>query len=140
MKVLYSLILLVLYSAVVFSANLSTTGNEAAKEVVRAKRAFNSIPASLDSDIPGIVESSIYNAIIIKNYYPSADYSRIIEKLNEIAEVNPDPSMRVKAHLASIYISSSDIITIEPKNNVFDHEYIYRQITEQLDKKLLVSN
>ncbi len=102
--------------------------------------AFKTIPSSLESNIPGVVESSIYNAIIVKNYYPEGNYSEIIDKLNDISKGNADPAIRAKAHLASIYLNSNNIITVEPKHNVFDHEYIFRQITQQLDNKFLVSS
>ena len=139
MKKVYSVIVVILFSAFIFSSNINAQEINAAKDEAIAKKAFAIIPSSLDSDIPGIVESTIYNAIVVKKYYSSADYRRIIDKLNRIAEENPDPSIRAKAHLASIYLSSSDIIDITPKHHTFDHEYIYRQITEQLDNKLLVS-
>ena len=102
----------------------------------RAERAFNVIPASLDSKIPGIVEGSIFTAIEVKKYYPSGDYTKMIDKLNRIAEENPDPSIRAKAHLASIYLRSSDIIDVMPNLNTYDHDYIYKQITEQLENKV----
>ena len=140
MKVLYSLILVVLYSAVVFSANLYSHGNETNKEQLRAEKAFKSIPSSLESNIPGIVESSIYNAIVVKNYYREANYDEIIDRLNEISEKNLDPVIRIKAHLATIYLNSSDIINVVPKHNALEHEYIFKQITQQLDNKFLVSS
>jgi len=77
--------------------------------------------------------------ILLKKYYPSANYSDIIDKLNEIAEKNIDPSIRFKAHLASIYLNFYDIIDIRPKFD-FDHEYIYKQITGQLENNLVVYN
>ena len=139
MKLLYSLILILLYFAVVFSSNVYANGKEIVMEEIRAEKAFKTIPSSLESNIPGIVESTIYNTIVIKNYYPEGNYSDIIDKLNEISKENADPAIRIKAHLASIYLNSNNIITVEPKHNAFDHEYIFRQITQQLDNKFLVS-
>ena len=104
------------------------------------KKAYEICSVSLNSEIQGIVETSIYNVILIKKYYPSAKYSSIIDKLNEIAEENIDPSIRFKAHLASVYLNFSDIISIEPAFNIYDREYIFKQITAQLEKNLLVSN
>lgn len=106
-------------------------------------KAYKVCPTSLESEIPGIVESSIYNVILLKKYYPSADYSWIIDKLNEISEKNTDPSIRFKAHLASTYLNFSSLINVQPKSHKkyeFDPEYIYKQITDQLENKLFVSN
>jgi hypothetical protein len=144
MKKIYSLILIVFYAVIIFSVKTNAQGGKAEKvkvvdETVMAQKAFKIIPASLESEIPGIVESTIYNAVVAKKYFPSGDYSRIINKLNEIGENNPDPSIRYKAHLASIYLNFNGIIDVKVKHNVFDHEYIFRQIADQLESQLLVS-
>ena len=120
------------------------------KKVIDYKRiykiAFNQILAGLDSKIQGIVEGIIINVIFVKKYYPSADYSEMTDKLNKIGEENPDPSIRVKAHLASIYLSASDIINVKVKFHPYDYDYIYepydydyiyKQITEQVENKIL---
>ena len=100
-----------------------------------AKILFEIIPASLDHEIQGVVESTIYNAVLVKKYYPSADFAEIIGKLNEIAVENPDPAIRVKAFLASIYLSSSHIIDVIPLHHTVEYDYIYKQITDQLENK-----
>ncbi len=139
MKILYSIFLLVFYTIIVFTANSNAQPVKKVSPVVMAKRAMKVIPSSLDSNIPGIIESTIYNVIVVKKYYPSADFDNIIDKLNEIEKENPSPSIRFKAHLASIYLTFGNIIDVKPKHNVFEHDYIYRQIANQLEKKLLVS-
>ena len=103
----------------------------------QAKLAFNVIPALLDSKIQGVVESTIYTVIQVKKYLPSADYTEMIDKLNRVAEEDPDPSIRAKAYLAGIYLSASDIIDVKIKHHSFDYDNIYKQITEQLENKVL---
>ena len=103
----------------------------------QARAVFNLIPKSLDSKNQGVVECTIYNAITVKKYYPSADYKQIVDKLNEVAVKNADPSIRIKAFLASIYISANDLIKIKPDFNSYDQGYIYKQITEQLNIEAL---
>jgi len=119
------------------NSKINVQGNNAINYEQKAEKVFNLIPASLDSKAQGIVEGTIYNVIITKKYYPTANYTEIIDKLNEIAVENPDPSIRVKALLASIYLSKSDIINIVPNFSTFDHEYIYNQIMEQLNNNVL---
>jgi hypothetical protein len=131
---------LVLLSAVIiFSVSSYAQGNDYTPKETVLKKAYEICPESLNSDIPGIVEAGIYNVILLKKYYPSADYSNIADKLNKIAEKNTDPSIRFKAHLASIYLSFNEIINVQPKF-IFDHEYIYKQITDQLENNLVVKN
>ncbi|MEJ2196661.1 MAG: hypothetical protein P8X73_17650, partial [Ignavibacteriaceae bacterium] len=68
---------------------------------------------------------------------PSGDYTEMIDKLNRVAEENPDPSIRAKAYLANIYLSASDIIDVNVKHRSYDYDYIYKQITEQLENNVL---
>ena len=103
----------------------------------QARLAFNVIPALLDSKIQGVVESTIYTVVQVKKYFPSGDYTEMIDKLNRVAEENPDPSIRAKAYLASIYISASDIIDVNVNHRSYDYDYIYKQITEQLENNVL---
>lgn len=131
--------LVLLVAGIIFSASSYAQGNNYTPTVTVLKKAYEVCPQSLDSNVPGIVEASIYNVILLKKYYPTADYSSIVNKLNKIAEKNMDPSIRFKAHLASIYLSFSEIINVQPKF-IFDHEYIYKQITDQLEKNLVVKN
>jgi hypothetical protein len=103
----------------------------------QAEKAFGVIPALLDSKVQGIVESAVYTAIEVRKYYPSADYTEMIEKLNRIAEKNPDPSIRLEAYLAGIYLSSNNIMDVEPDHGSYEHDYLYKQIMEQLENKVL---
>lgn len=124
----------------VFSLNVFAKDSTSSKAQVNYQRALEVFQSSLDNDIPGIVEGSIYNVILLKNYYPNADYSNVIDKLNKISEEYPVPSIRYKAHLASMYLTMSSGIEIHPKRNVLDHEYLFKQIADQLESKLLVAN
>ena len=124
----------------IFSANIFAKDRTASKVKVNYKQALKIFQSSLENDIPGIVEGSIYNVVLLKNYYPNADYSNIIDKLNKIAEDYPVASIRYKAHLASMYLTMGNGIEVSPKKNVYDHEYLFKQIADQLETKLLVAN
>jgi hypothetical protein len=135
---MYKLVLVVLLTITSFSAG-KAEDKESIRRQSAAKTAFAMCLPSLKSNIQGIVESTIYNVVLVKKYYPSADYTSIVERLNEIADENMDPTIRFKAHLASIYLSFSEMIDVQPKFHTFEREYIFRQITEQLENKLLAS-
>ncbi len=138
MKRIGRFILIVFSLMTMFSTYISAQDNKFTPKESVVERAYNACPSSLDSEIPGIVESTIYNIVCIKKFYPQANYSDIISKLNDISEKNSDPSIRFKAHLATIYLSLGDMIDVKPEVGKFEHEYIFKQITEQLENKLLV--
>jgi len=135
MKITHTILLTLTCAVIVFSGSSFAQEAKAPKQSV-VERAFKVFPPSLESDYQGIVESTIYNVILLKKYYPTENYSVFIKKLNEIAEENTDPGLRYKAHLASIYLTFSNMIDIEPKNHAFEREYLFKQITEQLESKL----
>ncbi len=137
MKIFKSLCLVMFVCSITFSSNLFAQGNIVVSKKLRAKQAYKIVPKSLDSKIPGIVESTIYNLIEIKKYYPSGDYSDVVEKLNDIAQNYPDKTIRAKAYLAGIYLSSRDLLDVNPVENYSSHDYIFKQIAEQLENKLV---
>jgi hypothetical protein len=94
---------------------------------------------SMNSNVPGIVESTIYNVIVYKKYFPNANYSDLLSDLKTLAQNYSDPAIRYKAYLAVMYLTESSKIDVQPVSQ-FDHEYIYRQIADQLENKLLVAD
>ena len=138
MKRMYKLVLVVLFTTAAFSVSKAEDKDSIRRESA-AKTAYTMCLPSLKSDIQGIVESTIYNVVLVKKYYPTANFKAIINKLNDIAIENADPSIRFKAHLASIYLSFSEMIDVQPVFNTFDREYIFRQIADQLESKLLAT-
>ncbi len=97
-------------------------------------------PVYLNSDYEGIVESTIYNIVVMKSYFPNANYKDLIDKLNDVAQDNSNPSIRYKAHLASMYLTFGNNIKVVSAEAGYDHEKVFRQIADQLEKELLVSN
>jgi chemotaxis response regulator CheB len=94
----------------------------------------------LQSEIPGIVESTIYTVVLYKNRFPDLDYSRLQSGLDEVARDNGDVAISYKARLASTYLTYSTNIQITPVSPALDHEYLFRQIAEQLEQKLLAAH
>jgi hypothetical protein len=109
------------------------------KQLVRQERVVESFKTSLKSDYPGVVEGTIYNIVIYKKYYPQLDYTDLVAALNQYSLDNDDIALRYKAHLASLYLSNTTTIEIEPVAHPADHEYIFRQIAQQLETKFLVA-
>ncbi|MFA6456488.1 MAG: hypothetical protein WCW40_06660 [Bacteroidota bacterium] len=95
---------------------------------------------SLRSDIQGIVEGSIYNIILSKRYFSGLDFTNATEKLKRVVSEHSSPSIRYKAHLALIYLSNADSITITPISKAGSYDYLFRQISEEVSSKMLGNN
>ncbi len=129
---------LVLLAVISFSFQVMAQPDKLDKKDQMVSRAINIFPESLKSDVPGIVESTIYNVIVCKKYYPDKDYTEILDDLNSLANGTGNPSLRYKAYLASMYLRENSRIDVKPVSS-FDHEYIFKQIADQLERQLLAS-
>ena len=129
-KTLAVFVTLLLASVVVSFAKSPEKTEEVTKNLVR----------SLEHDVDGVVEASIYNSLFLQKYYPEANMKKVINKLNEVAENSSNPSIQYKAQLASLYLSnysSNDLSLDEYKG---ESEKLFQKISDELTTKLLVSN
>jgi hypothetical protein len=92
------------------------------------------------NDFPDIVESTVYNIVIYKNRFPGLDYSDLAESLQRVAEESKDLAISYKAQLAYIYLNNSSKIDLTIEQTLPSHEYVFKQISEQLEQKLLASH
>jgi hypothetical protein len=104
------------------------------------EKAMKAFPSQLKSSVPGIVESTIYNVVVYKKYFPEKNYENISNTLITVARENADPSIRYKAYLAAMYLNSTAKIDVKPLTPAEEHEYIFIQIADQLEKNLLVAD
>jgi hypothetical protein len=126
--------------AITINASAQTPTDVIKYGKVKQEKIIQNFTSSMKSSYPGIVEGTIYNIVIFKKYYPELDFSAVLPLLNESAQNSEDASLRFKAHLASMYLTNEPGVEITPVSRPSDHEYIFRQIAEQLEKKFLVSN
>lgn len=95
---------------------------------------------SLKSDVPGVVESTIYNLVEYKSAFPDRDYSRQISALKKIARDHADSTLVYKANLAGMYLTYGTRIESASVFNPEYHETAFRVVAEQLVKKFLLSS
>jgi hypothetical protein len=126
--------------AITINASAQTSSTDCTLPKVRQEKILQNFRASLKSDCLGIVEGTIYNVVVFKKYYPGLDYSPLLTELNRSAQANEDASVRFKAHLAAMYLTDDSGLEIVPLARPSDHEYLFRQIVQQLEKKFLVTN
>ena len=68
----------------------------------------NAILFGLQSDVHGVVESALFNAVSYKIVYPEFTSKRVLGRLSRIAMEGPSHSLRFKAYLALEYYQNQD--------------------------------
>ncbi|MHB8904733.1 MAG: hypothetical protein ACYC4T_04515 [Melioribacteraceae bacterium] len=63
----------------------------------------------MSSEIPSIVEASLFVLLEVKNKYPNEDYKKLLDKLNELAQNGSTLSIKYKAQLTSLFINYHDL-------------------------------
>ena len=120
--------------------NNTTLDSSVYSKIINRAALLNNFQASLRSDVKGIVEGTIYNIVVFKRYFPEENYSKVIDNLSTVMEKNGDPSISYKAQLALMYLRHANTIEITPKLHAVEHEYIFKEISQKLEKNLLVIN
>jgi hypothetical protein len=98
------------------------------------------IVESLNHNVQGVVEASIYNSLFLAKYYPDAKMDKVVKELNKIAVESTNPSLRYKAQLAVLYISNYGNEELKPQDYKQDHSELFREISEMMKSNLLASN
>ncbi len=124
----------------IFAFTASAQTAEPEGRTFNHQRNFKEFDYSLQSEIPGIVESTIYTVVLYKNRFPDLNYSALQSALDQVARGSKDVAISYKARLASTYLNYSANINITPASPASDHEYLFRQIAEQLEQKLLAAH
>ena len=94
---------------------------------------------SLDHEVQGVVEASIYNSLFLAKYYPDANIKRVLNKLSTIAEDTSSPVVKYKAQLAVLYITNYSNSELNLEKYKEDQTELFREISQMLTSNLLVS-
>lgn len=95
---------------------------------------------SLNHDIDGVVEASIYNSLFLTKYYPDADMDEVLEELNEIAVESENPALRYKAQLAVLYLTNYGNENLNLENYKKSQSELFKMISEKLQSALLAAS
>jgi hypothetical protein len=125
--------------ALLIAATAGAQPDEARYAKYDFQKLMKSFDSSLRSDIPGIVESTIYNLVEYKSYFPNREYTRAVQELNDIARNSPDSTIAYKAALAGMYLSYGSKVDDAAVFTPYDHESAFKTVSEQLAKKFLLS-
>ena len=112
--------------------------NKIERNTFNQKRTFEALEMSLRrSDVPGFVESALYTVAECKSRFPNLDYSHLLSVVEKVARKDGIPSIRYKAYLVSMYLSHGSHIRVKAISNANNHEYLFKQIADQLEQKFL---
>ena len=88
------------------------------------ERGIPNIVKGMESDINGLVESCIYQSILLKNKYPELNYNKVVTTLKDLSINGATVKIRYEAHLAFLYIKNIDLfndlnfrLNSEPEDN-----------------------
>ena len=95
----------------IFCLIITTSASFAQSSDKSVDRDYSTYLTNLNSTIPGVVESTIENVMVLKLYNPEKDYSQIIQKLDELNLGNGSKTIRVKAFIAANYLKNPHFIT-----------------------------
>ena len=130
-------------AAVVLAVAFGAVAQESAaaeKNVVKT-HALTALESDLHrSNSPEIVESAIYTVVELKHSFPDLDYSKLQSTLNQIAQESGNLSVGYKAELANMYLSHSSDIQVTPIAGAQNHDYLFKQIADQLEQAFLMQH
>lgn len=124
--------------------NDSTVVTKQANKDILFDRFENGLVFGLGSDVQGVVESSIYNALNYKIAYPEFNSEKVIEELNRVALEGANHSVRYRAYLAlAYYKNQSDFESPDTLLTLLDHrnqDGIFFYIQDEIHNGRFTSN
>lgn len=129
-------IYMLLFGLLIFATS-STMGQRPANF---SKIVTENIVNSLNHDVDGVVEATIFNSIFLAKYYPDAEMDKVIDGLNDIVVRSNNPVLKYKAQLAVLYLTNYNSNELIIENYKSDQAKLFRDIAEMLENNLLASN
>jgi hypothetical protein len=71
----------------------------------KLERAIEAYQRGLNHSMPAIVESSMFNLLVLKIDYPSTEFTTVLKKLNELSLYGKTSAIRYKAHVTTAFIN-----------------------------------
>jgi len=81
----------------------------------------------------GVVESAIINVMKLKFYYPDADYSKIIGKLNQLTAEGSTKRMRIRSYVVNSYLEHPERFNWFHPSTEDETKVLVTLMTEKLD-------
>jgi hypothetical protein len=95
---------------------------------------------SMDSDYNSVIESAIVITMEMRDRYPEFNYSKLIDRFNELAIDGKTPVLRYKAQLASLYFNFYPMFSDIKIGDKDYPELFFKQISERLEQRPVAVN
>ena len=128
-----------LAAALTLAVTASAQPDESRYAKYDAQKLMRGFDASLRSEVPGIVESTIYNLVEYKSFFPEREYARFVRALSEIARNSADSTIAYKAMIAGMYLAYGSRVDDASVFTPYNHETAFKAVADQLAKKFLLS-
>lgn len=138
-----SIIITCLFVSLMGIQQLSAETNVSSKDHADSlllERAIRGYDLSMQHEFDSVVESSIYNAMMLAVEEPQSNLSIIEHRLKELSKAHPTRSIRIKAFIALEFMHDQDFrqnftnaLVAQPQQG--DKATIFRSLSEQLITK-----
>lgn len=112
----------------------------------RIERALTAFQRGLNHPVPAIVESAMFNLLVLKIDYPELEYKKILKKLDVLSLNGKTSVIRYKAHLTAEFIKNPSLLAeVETSdfNKYMDVEkadQFYIALSNVLQNKIAILN
>jgi hypothetical protein len=130
----------ILVAIVLLSASTNVLANTPKPQKPFEDRYIKQVVYSIDNSIPAIVESSIGVLLQLKNAFPNENYSKIIDKLEDLANGGPTVSIRYKAQLAKIYFNYYELFKDVNTYNSENPDEAFKMIVNKIENNSFAAN
>jgi hypothetical protein len=89
---------------------------------------------ALESDNVGLIESGIYNVMLMKFRYPDEDYEELVETIDELSLEGETIKIRYRAQLAGIYLKHSEMFKDIEMKSIEDPTVIFQTLADRVEK------
>lgn len=133
--------LIKIFTVIVFvSAFAQTNAQKIVLDDSKFEVVEKNILNNLDSDINGVVESTLFGIMLIKKEYPAFDYNELRETVYDLSAAGRTPEIRVKAQLCAMYLDFTNWFNDVEFTEKENPSKYFAQISERVQSNLLTAN
>lgn len=108
----------------------------------RLERAIEAYQRGLNHTIPAIIESAMFNLLVLKIDYPDMDFTSSLTKLDELSLHGKTSVVRYKAHVTAAFIKNPTLF-LDVESSEFDQymdvekaDHFYLALSKALQNQL----